>query len=72
VVALRRRLGDVPVSMYGPMFDIPMIKHRFTTETGAVEPAAPIEMSAVFFAMHAEPGRDRGWGDDVEQATANL
>jgi glucosamine kinase len=61
VTALRNQLGAVPVSMYGPMFDIPLIKHRFATETRAIEPAGPIEMGAVFLALHAEPVRSRGW-----------
>jgi hypothetical protein len=47
--------------MYGPVFDIPLIKRRFMTETGAIEPAAPMEMGAVYLALHADPGRSRGW-----------
>jgi hypothetical protein len=61
VTALRNQLGAVPVSMYGPVFDIPLIRRRFMTETGAIEPAGPIEMGAVYLALHAEPGRSRGW-----------
>ena len=63
VTALRRDLGDIPVSMYGPMFDIPLIKERFAAGTGAVQPKAPIEMSAVYLALYAQPGRSRGWED---------
>jgi len=63
VMALRRDLGDIPASMYGPMFDIPLIKQRFAAATGAVEPQAPIEMSAVYLALCAQPGRSRGWED---------
>lgn len=61
VTALRNQLGAVPVSMYGPVFDIPLVKRKFTAETGAMEPAAPMEMGAVYLALHADPGRSRGW-----------
>jgi N-acetylglucosamine kinase-like BadF-type ATPase len=54
-LAVRRRLGPLPVCGMGGVLGAPVIWNRFAELTGAVRPLAPPEMGAVLLA-----GRGRG------------
>ena len=61
VTALRGQLGQLPVAMYGGVFQHPHIRQRFISATGAVDAAATPVFGAVVLASRPSAGRDMGW-----------
>ncbi len=64
VHALRSRLGELPVAMYGSVFQHPYVRQRFMAATGAVDAAATPIYGAVLLATAGFGARDMGWYDD--------
>jgi glucosamine kinase len=57
-MALRSRLGDLPVSMVGSVFGIPAVRDRFVAATGSQPPVEPPELGAVRLALGDRDVRD--------------
>ncbi len=62
-LALRAKLGDLPVSMHGGIFGNPQIREAFVAGTGAVAPAKSPEFGALHLltASTRARQRDEGW-----------
>jgi N-acetylglucosamine kinase-like BadF-type ATPase len=56
--SLRARVGGLPVSMVGNVFDIPAVADRFVAATGAGKPIESAEMGAVRLAIGDGNARD--------------
>ncbi|ABK53626.1 ATPase, BadF/BadG/BcrA/BcrD type [Acidothermus cellulolyticus 11B] len=61
VRAITARLGELPVAMYGAVFDHPRIRQRFVAATGAVDVASPPVVGAVFLASRPRTQREMGF-----------